>query len=115
MPAIERLAPPRVLHEYTVHRDPLGHWVASEAHGQFGRGSVGAGTGMRAFAFKAGIGSASRKLPAAMGGYTLGVLLNANTGLRRQLTMAGVPVGKALSRIVPPFKAFGAMRFTQCK
>jgi D-aminopeptidase len=67
------------------------------APGQFARGSVGAGTGMRAFGFKAGIGSASRVLPASLGGYTVGVLVNDNTGsTRRALTIAGVPVGERL-------------------
>lgn len=65
--------------------------------GQFARGSVGAGTGMKAFAFKAGIGSASRVLPASAGGYTVGVLVNDNTGSSRQaLTIVGVPVGQKL-------------------
>ncbi|MEO6912591.1 MAG: P1 family peptidase [Candidatus Baltobacteraceae bacterium] len=65
--------------------------------GQFGRGSVGAGTGMKAFGFKAGIGSASRVLPQALGGYTVGVLVNDNTGSsREQLTIDGVHVGEKL-------------------
>ncbi len=65
--------------------------------GQFRRGSVGAGTGMKAFGFKAGIGSASRVLPKALGGYTVGVLVNDNTGSsREQLTIDGVRVGEAL-------------------
>jgi D-aminopeptidase len=65
--------------------------------GQFARGSVGAGTGMRAFGFKAGIGSASRVLPASLGGYTIGVLVNDNTGSSRDaLTIVGVPVGERL-------------------
>lgn len=65
--------------------------------GQFARGSVGAGTGMRAFDFKGGIGSASRVLPASLGGYTIGVLVNDNTGsTREQLTILGVPVGERL-------------------
>ncbi|HTU68767.1 MAG TPA: P1 family peptidase [Candidatus Baltobacteraceae bacterium] len=65
--------------------------------GQFARGSVGAGTGMRAFGFKAGIGSASRVLPASLGGYRVGVLVNDNTGsLRDALTIVGVPVGERL-------------------
>lgn len=65
--------------------------------GQFARGSVGAGTGMKAFGFKSGIGSASRVLPAQLGGYTVGVLVNDNTGsTREQLTIAGVRVGEAL-------------------
>lgn len=65
--------------------------------GQFLRGSVGAGTGMKAFGFKAGIGSASRVLPKELGGYTVGVLVNDNTGsTREQLTIDGVRVGEAL-------------------
>lgn len=65
--------------------------------GQFSRGSVGAGTGMKAFGFKAGIGSASRVLPKELGGYTVGVLVNDNTGsTREQLTIDGVHVGEAL-------------------
>lgn len=65
--------------------------------GQFARGSVGAGTGMKAFGFKAGIGSASRVLPKQLGGYTVGVLVNDNTGSsREQLTIDGVHVGEKL-------------------
>ena len=71
--------------------------------GQFARGSVGAGTGMKAFAFKAGIGSASRVLPAALGGYTVGVLVNDNTGATRgQLHILGVPVGQRLLNVALP-------------
>ncbi len=55
-------------------------------------GSVGAGTGMTSFRFKSGIGTASRKL----GEHTLGVLVLANFGRRRDLTIAGVPVGREL-------------------
>ena len=67
------------------------------APGQFARGSVGAGTGMRAFGFKAGIGSASRVLPGDLGGYRVGVLVNDNTGSSRaQLSIVGVPVGERL-------------------
>ncbi|MGH7754766.1 MAG: P1 family peptidase, partial [Vulcanimicrobiaceae bacterium] len=66
----------------------------SARSGQFPRGDVGAGTGMRAFAFKAGIGSASRMLSAKLGGYTVGVLVNANTGVRDQLVIDGVPIGR---------------------
>ncbi|HTX59694.1 MAG TPA: P1 family peptidase [Verrucomicrobiae bacterium] len=74
------------------------------AHGgQFERGSVGAGTGMNAFGFKAGIGSSSRVLPASLGGYTVGVLVNDNTGSgRRLLTIVGVPVGEKLADELHP-------------
>jgi D-aminopeptidase len=71
--------------------------LESAAPGQFERGSVGAGTGMRAFGFKAGIGSASRVLPATLGGYRVGVLVNDNTGSARELlNIDGVPVGEKL-------------------
>jgi D-aminopeptidase len=66
----------------------------SAAPGQFARGGVGAGTGMKAFGFKAGIGSASRVLPENLGGYHVGVLVNDNTGSSRELlTIDGVHVG----------------------
>ena len=59
-------------------------------------GSVGGGTGMISYEFKGGIGTASRKLAADLGGYTLGALVQANHGVRRQLTVAGVPVGREI-------------------
>ncbi|MBC7261721.1 MAG: P1 family peptidase, partial [Chloroflexi bacterium] len=52
----------------------------SAASGPVEEGAVGAGTGMSAFGFKAGVGTASRKLPAAWGAFTVGVLLVANFG-----------------------------------
>ena len=57
-------------------------------------GTVGAGTGMVSYGFKGGIGTASRKLPENEGGYTIGVLVNANHGRRPELVVAGVPVGR---------------------
>ncbi|MCI0523881.1 MAG: P1 family peptidase [Acidobacteria bacterium] len=65
--------------------------------GPVAEGSVGGGTGMICFEFKGGIGTASRKLTEAQGGYTVGALVQSNFGLRRQLTIAGVPVGRELS------------------
>jgi D-aminopeptidase len=59
-------------------------------------GAVGAGTGTVAFGFKGGIGTASRRLPAALGGYTVGVLVQTNFG--GVLTMNGAPVGRELGR-----------------
>lgn len=59
-------------------------------------GSVGAGTGTQAFGWKGGIGTASRKLPANLGGYTLGVIVQSNYG--GVLTMGGAPVGQLLGR-----------------
>ena len=57
-------------------------------------GSVGAGTGMVSYGFKGGIGTASRRLSEKDGGYTLGILVNANHGRRPELIMGGIPVGQ---------------------
>lgn len=59
-------------------------------------GSVGAGTGTTAFGWKAGIGTSSRKLPDSLGGFTVGVLVQANFG--GVLQVAGAPVGRELDR-----------------
>ncbi|MFY9607061.1 MAG: P1 family peptidase [Blastocatellia bacterium] len=56
-------------------------------------GNVGGGTGMICYGFKGGIGTASRKLDERTGGYTVGVLVQANFGRRNQLRIDGVPVG----------------------
>ena len=60
-------------------------------------GAVGGGTGMVCHGFKGGIGTASRKLPAEQGGYTVGVLVQCNYGVRRDLRIAGVPVGEEIA------------------
>lgn len=68
-----------------------------QAHaGPVTEGCVGAGTGVRCMGWKGGIGSSSRRLPESLGGYTVGVLVQTNFG--GSLTVAGVPVGKALGR-----------------
>lgn len=59
-------------------------------------GSVGAGTGTVCFGFKGGIGTASRKLPQSLGGYTVGVIVQSNFG--GVLQIDGVPVGKELNK-----------------
>lgn len=64
--------------------------------GPVGEGSVGAGTGTRAFGWKGGIGTASRVLPASLDGYRVGVLVQSNFG--GILTIAGAPVGRELGR-----------------
>jgi L-aminopeptidase/D-esterase-like protein len=63
--------------------------------GPVAEGNVGGGTGMTAYEFKGGIGTASRRL-SKPGGYTVGVLVQANMGRRPELTVAGVPVGREL-------------------
>jgi D-aminopeptidase len=64
-------------------------------------GAVGAGTGMMAFDFKGGIGTSSRVLPEAQGGYTVGVLVNANLDERKNLVVDGVPVGREITDLMP--------------
>ena len=64
-------------------------------------GSVGAGTGMISYGFKGGIGTASRRLPESNGGFTVGVLVNANHGRRAELIMGGIPVGQRYDSEMP--------------
>jgi D-aminopeptidase len=59
-------------------------------------GNVGAGTGIKAFGFKAGIGTSSRVVSARAGGHVVGVLVQANHGRRPRLRIAGVPVGREI-------------------
>jgi L-aminopeptidase/D-esterase-like protein len=69
--------------------------------GSVPEGNVGGGTGMVCHQFKGGIGTASRRLPAAAGGYTVGVLVQCNYGARRELRVAGVPVGEEIPDLLP--------------
>lgn len=64
-------------------------------------GAVGGGTGMTCLGFKGGIGTASRRLSAAQGGWTVGVLVQCNFGTRRDLRIAGVPVGEEIPDLLP--------------
>lgn len=70
--------------------------LESAKSGPVQEGSVGAGTGTTAFGWKAGIGTSSRKLPESLGGWTVGVLVQANFG--GVLQVAGAPVGRELDR-----------------
>lgn len=70
--------------------------VKNAKGGPVEEGSVGAGTGTIAFGFKGGIGTASRRLPSKLGGYTVGVLVQTNFG--GVLTIAGAPVGQELGQ-----------------
>lgn len=65
--------------------------------GPFPLGSVGGGTGMCCYGFKGGTGTASRIVRFAGTAYTLAVLVQANFGARRELTLAGLPVGRLLA------------------
>ena len=69
------------------------HALDSAHDGPVEEGNVGGGTGMICNEFKGGIGTASRVLDAKNGGYTVGVLVQCNYGMRSELRIAGVPVG----------------------
>lgn len=70
--------------------------IKTAKNGEIEEGSVGAGTGTIAFGWKGGIGTASRKLPDSLGGYTVGVLVQSNFG--GVLQIAGVPIGVELQK-----------------
>lgn len=79
-----------------ITRDDVFNALKNAKTGAVDEGSVGAGTGTVAFGWKGGIGTASRRLPANLGGYTLGVLVQSNFG--GVLTIDGVPVGEEFGR-----------------
>lgn len=69
--------------------------------GAVAEGNVGGGTGMMAHGFKGGTGTASRVLDAKAGGYTVGVVVQANYGARQLFSVAGVPVGREITDLRP--------------
>ncbi|MFY9574934.1 MAG: P1 family peptidase [Blastocatellia bacterium] len=79
-----------------ITRDDVLSAIRSAKGGAVEEGCVGAGTGTVAFGFKGGIGSASRRLPASLGPYTVGVLVQTNFG--GVLSICGAPVGQELGR-----------------
>ena len=79
-----------------VQKQDVLNAIHSATTGMVEEGSVGAGTGTVCFQFKGGIGTASRKLPANLGGYTVGVLVQSNFG--GVLEIDGAPVGEALHK-----------------
>jgi D-aminopeptidase len=81
-----------------MHVKPEHLWDALDAasDGPVAEGSVGGGTGMICHEFKGGIGTSSRALSEADGGWTVGVLVQANYGSRHLLRVDGVPVGELI-------------------
>ncbi|MGH9470635.1 MAG: P1 family peptidase [Terriglobia bacterium] len=80
------------------HVKPPDAWHALDTArpGPVAEGDVGGGTGMRCFGFKGGTGTSSRVLPISDGAFTVGVLVQCNTGDRDELRIAGVPVGREI-------------------
>jgi D-aminopeptidase len=72
--------------------------LQNAAAGPVVEGSVGGGTGMICHEFKGGIGTASRRVPDEVGGWTVGALVQANYGSRSTLRVDGLPVGRVISK-----------------
>lgn len=79
-----------------VGREDVFGAIKNARSGAIEEGAIGAGTGTVAFGFKGGIGTSSRRLPASLGGYTIGVLVQSNFG--GILTINGAPVGRELGK-----------------
>ena len=79
-----------------ISTEDVVHALESATAGPVEEGAVGAGRGTSAFGFKGGIGTSSRILPSASGGYSVGVLVQSNFG--GVLTINGAPVGRELGR-----------------
>ena len=77
-----------------IQREEVYAALSNASSGPVAEGSVGAGTGTQAFGWKGGIGTSSRVLPRALGGYKVGVLVQTNYG--GALSMNGAPVGREL-------------------
>src|SRR5581483_8491108 len=84
-----------------VRREHVNAALDAAKAGPVPEGAVGGGTGMMGFQFKGGIGTSSRRVEAAGATYTMGLLVQCNFGERRQLTVAGVPVGRHIGDLMP--------------
>src|ERR1700682_1174619 len=89
------------LNGFHVKAEHAFHAIDSAKSGAVEEGSVGGGTGMICNEFKGGIGTASRKLTSKEGGFTVGVLVQCNYGERKNLRIAGVPVGYEIPEDAP--------------
>jgi D-aminopeptidase len=81
---------------FHVKPEHVFHALDGAHDGPVEEGNVGGGTGMVCYEFKGGIGTASRVVEAKYGGYTVGVLVQCNYGVRSQLRVAGLPLGKEI-------------------
>src|SRR6266849_6438894 len=85
------------------------HAIDSAHDGAVEEGNVGGGTGMICNEFKGGIGTSSRKVESKIGAYTVGVLVQCNYGTRKNLRIAGVPIG----REIPEDPAYASTSFAE--
>ena len=86
---------------FHVKKEHVFQALDSAKTGAVAEGNVGGGTGMISHGFKAGTGTASRVLDAKQGGYTVGVLVQANYGSRQLFQVAGAPVGREITNLRP--------------
>jgi len=93
-----------VLNTGMVKRDDVWAAIANLSSGKVAEGGVGGGTGMIAFDYKGGIGTSSRKVVVGKQTYTMGALVQANFGGRKNLTITGIPVGEEMINVLPPIK-----------
>ncbi|HMK92997.1 MAG TPA: P1 family peptidase, partial [Thermoleophilia bacterium] len=89
-----------IMGQHVTEADALAALDSASA-GRVEEGNVGGGTGMICNQFKGGIGTASRGFEVLGGAYTLGVLVQCNYGVRRQLRIAGAPVGVEIADLMP--------------
>jgi D-aminopeptidase len=99
---------------FHVRTEHLHEALAAATAGPVEEGTVGGGTGMICHEFKGGIGTASRVIDAAAGGFTVGALVQANYGKRDWLRIDGVRVGEAIStsEVPSPYEQVGRPRST---
>ena len=83
--------------------------IEKASGGPVAEGNVGGGTGMICYEFKCGTGTASRRLTTQEGGYTVGVLVQANHGRRSELRMGGIAVGRELAVQQPAGDELGSI------
>ncbi len=86
---------------FHVTKEHVFNALDSAETGEVEEGNVGGGTGMVCHDFKGGIGTSSRIIKIGSDTYTLGVLVQTNYGIRSSLTIAGVPVGKEITDLMP--------------
>ncbi|MCC7417419.1 MAG: P1 family peptidase [Acidobacteria bacterium] len=98
-------------HGYTITTPDTWHAIDTAATGPLAEGNVGGGAGMGCFGFKGGSGTASRVVPAAAGGYTVGVFVQCNTGSARELRIGGVAVGQLVNQQNANAEIYGDLRY----
>jgi len=85
-----------------VRPEHVARVLDSARSGPVPEGAVGGGTGMICHEFKGGTGTSSRLVESALGSFTVGVLVQANYGVREEMRLAGLPIGKVLREVPLP-------------